>query len=136
MLKTCSKCKIEKDTSLFNRCSKSKDGLNSACKDCSRADGRAYAAKRRLTDAEELNRRNRKWVAKRVAENPNYYRELYAKNPEAGRAKGRKHYANNREKSLNAQKKWRKENPETAKQSAKTWRLNNPERAKELQKIG
>jgi len=35
-MKTCSKCKIEKDESCFNKSSKNKDGLQVRCKDCNK----------------------------------------------------------------------------------------------------
>lgn len=42
MLKTCSKCKIEKPSTEFNFCKAAKDGLQSRCKPCIKAYGHKY----------------------------------------------------------------------------------------------
>lgn len=45
MTKICSVCKIEKDTSCFNKNVHSKDGLSSWCRDCQRVYYHAYQEK-------------------------------------------------------------------------------------------
>jgi Recombination endonuclease VII len=43
--KTCTKCKIEKDSRKFNKNKLNKDGLNSRCKNCTRAEHKEYDLK-------------------------------------------------------------------------------------------
>lgn len=45
-IKTCTKCDKPKDVDEFNKKSRNKDGLNSACKTCTRVDGKKSYDKR------------------------------------------------------------------------------------------
>jgi len=135
MSKACSKCKIDKELSEFGKCSKAKDCLKSACKECLRYESRKYMQKRMLTDRDLLYKRTRAYKAKKFEENPEYYKEEYKKHQATQKASARKFYAKNKEQCLEGQKAWRKNNPEAGPAATKRWRKNNPERSKEIQKI-
>jgi hypothetical protein len=49
-MKTCSRCKIEKPTSSFNKRSSSKDGLHQRCKECYNIETRNWDTNRNLRD--------------------------------------------------------------------------------------
>ena len=101
-MKTCKKCKVSKDPSLFSKMAKSKDGLQAQCKAC---------------DA-EYKKENRKSIAARNAE---YYKE----NHEAEVARKAKYYKENREAKLAYAVKYKKENREAvAAKNAKWYREN------------
>lgn len=91
MTKICSKCKKELDLSAFGKCSKSKDGLKSSCKECRNAIKREYNRTHQKqahdykqmymrTHVEEIQARNKKYKLehkKEIAEKGKLY---YQKN--------------------------------------------------------
>ena len=52
--KTCSKCGVEKDVSLFYRSSKSKDGRTSSCKECQREPYRIFHKNKKSKEATKI----------------------------------------------------------------------------------
>jgi len=57
MGKICSRCKVEKDVTAFYPHPRTKDGLQSYCRDCKRIIDREYSARHR----EEKNKASRQW---------------------------------------------------------------------------
>lgn len=57
MGKICSRCKVEKDATAFYSHPRTKDGLQSYCRDCKRIIDREYSAKHR----EERNEQSKQW---------------------------------------------------------------------------
>ena len=70
-MKTCTKCKVEKDLSEFNKSKKGKNGLASTCKSCSRQyyiDNKEYLSKKAkqyyIENKEEINKNSIKYYIK------------------------------------------------------------------------
>lgn len=82
-MKTCCKCKIEREESLFAKNKKRKDGLNPLCKICAK-------------EWREANKE--KLLAKK--------REYYSSNLELMREKNRVNYSNNKEKRIKQQREY------------------------------
>lgn len=101
-MKTCSKCKIERDVSDFSPHKLTKDGLNSQCKPCRREAQRVYRENNREAQLEAT----RRWRAA---------------DPEHVKALGRKHRAKRRDEANEATRIWRKNNPEKAAAACKRW---------------
>ena len=122
MVKTCTKCQIEKPFSEFRKNSSRKDLLCVQCKTCMtqhlRAWEKANPEKVRATcqrgykkNKEKKDAANRKWCA----ENPDRVREL-------ARLRARRNYTP--EKGA----KWAAENPERAKANTARWARGTPDR--------
>ena len=105
MVKTCSKCGIEKDIELFNKAKNNKDGYNNICKECVKK----YTAKYYITN------KNKLLYYKKIYSNNNkenikeYFKEYYENNKE----KSKEYYEKNKENL----KKKRKENNEKNKEN-------------------
>lgn len=114
-MKTCSKCKIEKDYSEFSKNKSHKDGLNSQCKTCCKE----YSKKYYISNKEHYK---------------GYYKEYYISNKE----KIEEYRQANREKILEYkkehQKKYRKANKEYYKEYNKEYCQANKEKIKEYKK--
>ncbi len=91
-MKTCGRCKIEKDTLMFSRYSNSKDGLQKWCKDCSE--------QWRKENYELLCIKNKEWRKK---------------NSELLKKKAHKNYLKNSEKIKQWQRDYREKHPEKKK---------------------
>jgi 5-methylcytosine-specific restriction endonuclease McrA len=109
MVKTCSQCGLEKDTSEFNKRTASKDGFAALCKACKAA----YNKERYYTNHELFLEQKRKW------------RE---DNREQHRAYS-KRYAQEHPKEHNeASRKWNEKNPEKRRAITQRYRDRNPEK--------
>ena len=86
-MKVCSKCKIEKEISCFNKSKKAKDGLFSYCKEC-----------RKTTNA--------KWQEN----NPQYNANYYLEQSEKLKQQSKTWYNNNKEYGKQIRRKYSKEN--------------------------
>jgi 5-methylcytosine-specific restriction endonuclease McrA len=122
-MKTCTKCKIEKQYDQYRRDSKSKDGFRSNCKDCSAKAGAAYYAanKERFAIAnKEYYKANKEAVLAQKkqynlknAESISIQTMLYRqKNLKAISAQKRQHYIKNKEQILSKLKSYYEKNPE------------------------
>lgn len=107
-MKTCSRCKETKHIGEFTKAASRKDGRNSWCKACTRANCKN-------ADPEKTKVRSAAW---------------YAANKERRALSTKKWLENNPGKSAEYCKKWRDENPEKSKNANRVWYENN--RAKKL----
>lgn len=71
-MKTCSKCKVPKDLSEFNKSSKKKDGLHNYCRLCSNLKSKQAYKSGKSKHIEQV----KKNVARYVQENKNFLNEL------------------------------------------------------------
>lgn len=102
--KICTKCKISKHTSLFNKSSRNLDGLYSSCKEC-----------RKQFREENITKINKQ-------------KAIYRKeNPEKIKESNRKHYLNNRQKRIDKNKQWAINNVERIVQYRKDYYNENKE---------
>lgn len=96
MKKICSKCKLNKTLSKFNKSSFTKLKVKSCCKECQKKDGRIY----RLNNKEKEKIRHKKYL-----ENNRDKRRAYEK----------KYAKKNKKRILAYQYKWRQQNPDKVK---------------------
>ncbi len=94
MKRICSVCKQEKSLEDFYRSSVEKLGREYRCKECSKAKCKRYIEK----DPEAWRKRSRDWREKKIAENPNFYREKYRHFEESNKRYSKKWRENNAEK--------------------------------------
>jgi hypothetical protein len=120
-MKTCSKCKTEKEESEFCKDSRRKDKLTPWCKACQRESG----AKRRLNNKDKDRERTSRWYR----ENKDRVREREAKrrkdDPEKERSRQRAWVEKNREKHTERIRKYKKDNAEAIKERAAKYRQRN-----------
>lgn len=114
-MKTCIKCKIEKDEKEFSRDKRKRDGLCSRCKDCIK--------KYHLENREEILKKQK---------------EYYQENKENKLKKSKEYYLAHKEEKLTKQKKRRDELSEEKKQQAKErqkqWYQENKKEKKDKRK--
>lgn len=110
-MKICTKCKIEKFTSEFNKNSGSGDGLRPDCKSCVKERDTKYRAQ------------NKEKIAKSKA---SYQKE----NREKLRIYGAAWRAKNPEKAAAPKARWSQKNKESEAARLAMWRRNNPEAKK------
>jgi len=103
-MKTCTKCKVQKDLSLFSTRTRSKDGLQAKCKAC---------------DAEYI-KENREAHTASMA-------KWYQENHEAEAARQAKYYKKNRESIAASHAKYKKENREAVAAKNAEWVQANRE---------
>lgn len=108
-MKICSRCKVPKPLEEFHKCSRNKDGKDSACIECINAGHQASRAKNRG-----------KYNAQR--------REYWAKHRENSKINSHKWYENNKEEILAKWKKERDANPQIHRQQNKQHYINNREK--------
>ena len=108
MTKICTKCKIEKSLKTFSKDKYTKDGLASACKDCSNKQKKEYYEN------------NKEKIAKKQ-------KEYYEKNKE----KSQEYYEQNKEKS----QEYRKKNKEKITKKKKKYNKKNKKKIKERYEI-
>jgi len=102
--KICSKCKIEKDVSLFNKRAKSVDGFRYECKECQKKDGILYREnnkniiKEKTKDYKQKNKKLLNEKGKVYYKN-NIIKENY---------RSKKYYTNNKKNIIERQKKYNK----------------------------
>ena len=108
-MKTCSKCKVEKETVEFYKDKSRNDGLSYICKECDSKKAKNWNSK------EGSAEKRRQYEQKRYWSNPEKAREKNRKykreNPEATRLGQKKYYNENKEDQLAKSKIYREENP-------------------------
>lgn len=121
-LKRCTKCGAEKPatTEYFKR---HYDGLHPRCKECKRADDRAYYA-RTTEDRLEYQRQYRAEHKEKISDRDRRYR---VNNPEKIIARRRQYARENREKIREAKRLWGQNNPDKVRERSRRRRSENPE---------
>ena len=87
-MKQCSKCKVEKESTEFNKCKNTKDNLQRYCRQCQKAYQKATLPK---------------WKE--------YNKKAYNKNPEKYTTRNKKYYEANKESHHQRMAEWRENNP-------------------------
>jgi len=114
-MKTCTKCKIDKDINDFHKSSASKDGYKSICKSCIS-----------IKEKERIN----------TPEYKEKYKEYIKSIPKDVRSKrSKKYYEDNKDKVLVKNSKYRSENKEKLKEVGKSYRDKNKDKLKEKKKL-
>ena len=110
-MKTCTKCKIQKEKEKFRIKKESKDGLRPWCRECE--------SQYRKDNREKENKRYAEWAKK---------------NHEQVITKSKEYRENNKDKINELHKKWSKENKDRVYEYRKKWRDNNIEKQKAIDK--
>lgn len=142
-MKTCSKCKIEKDEIEYGKESRTYDGLRSQCKECFNAIRRKWLK----NNAEKINEERREKYANddhfrqlRKITDKKYTdsgrrRDLYKKNREKELARNKKYRENNKIKVSIYQAEYRSKNEAFVKELWRNYRNNNREKLNEKRRI-
>lgn len=105
-LKKCSICFKEKPLAEFYKRNSTPDGVRKDCKDCCRE----RSLRSHYADRENRNKKNMERHYAKVADNPNFYAELYAKKREYILAKSAESYRRDPEHYKTRAKRWAEEN--------------------------
>ena len=146
--KICSVCKEEKDLSMFNKNKRSKTGVKSECKKCTKARRerdkdkiKEYSKKYYNANAEELRRKTREYHYANREERIQKTKEWKIKNKDKvinyrinNKEKSREYRRRNREKDIEADNKrsneWRKKNYDKVSIYMKKWASENKDKYK------
>ena len=128
-MKSCSKCKLDKELTLFYKCSSSKDGHRSNCITCCKQwkiDNKEKISDYLLSNKERISRNrieryhlNKDFFALKAS---NYYRE----NKEKIKIKSNLYYENNKEAKLEYQKEYQIKNKDRRNTYLSERRQNDP----------
>jgi len=121
-MKTCSKCKIEKDYLFFNKDKGKKDGFHSKCRSCE---------KKYKQDNKEKIREKRKEYQKANKEYLKEYKKEWNQSNKENIKKYNKEYRQANKQKI---KKYNKDNKENIKKRLKEWREANRENLAKYQK--
>jgi len=113
MMKTCTKCLEEKESTEFYRAPRNKDGLGCYCKDCDKERSKNW--KRNNPEKERESRR--RWRRTHL---------------EQARQSRRRWYENNLEKAREYERRWQRNNPEKRKEAIREYKRANPEKIKAI----
>lgn len=112
-MKSCSKCKIEKEFTSFHKSSKNKIGYRSQCISCE-------------NEYKEANKDKLKEYFKNRVYDPSIKKEYYLLNKERIKDNYRKYYENNKESKLEYQKEYQKNNKDKRNSYLIERRQNDP----------
>ena len=136
-MKTCTRCKIEKQATpeCFHRNKNHKDGLANECKECAKKRKQKFYQKNKekiLEDSRNHYQENKGWYAEYYQENKEekleYSRKYYEENRGYYREYSRKYRQDNKEETLEYNKKYRQDNPEV-------YRLHQKRRRKRMAQL-
>ena len=108
-MKTCSKCKIEKSLSEFNKQKRAKDGLHTYCKKCQAE----YRKKWHQDNREKNKESSKRWRKENMERASEYYEKYYQENKERKAEYYKKWYKENKGKRDEQHKKWRQSKRES-----------------------
>jgi hypothetical protein len=129
-MKTCNKCKEEKELTEFHKRSEMKDGLATICKACIKLKSQKWYQKNR----EKVLAKQKKYTAENREKIQKYKSQYRAENKEKIAEFHRGDYIKNKEKILARCRKYRKENKEKVIASGKRYRNENREKRKKYQR--
>lgn len=104
--KTCSVCHRAKPLVEFYKRKDKPDGVRKDCKDCCRS----RSMRNHCADRDNKNKKKMERYRAKVAQNPNFNAELYAKNKDYILAKSAEHYKRNKDSIKARTKRWAEEN--------------------------
>lgn len=126
MVKTCTKCKVEKEVAEFNKYKKAKDGLQYNCKSCRK--------QYRQENKERIKERNKKYNQANKERRNEKQKEYYQANKEKLKEIAKEYRQDNKEYYKELNKEYRQSNKEIIKQYRKKYYQDNKEREKEYKK--
>ena len=134
-LKTCAKCKTQRNLSDFYASKRFKDGLRKECKSCDKARALSW----RNENLERARQSKRDWDAANPEAVAAYSKSYYAENIEECREKGRiysiEYKAKFPEKKRASNLAFKEKNKEAGRENARNWARLNPEKNREKGRI-
>lgn len=112
-MKSCSKCKLDKELTLFYKCSRNKSGYRSQCISCE-------------NEYKEANKDKQREYSKNRIYNPISKRNYYLENKESILLQRKSTYENNKESKLEYQKEYQRKNKEKRNTYLSERRQNDP----------
>ena len=128
-MKSCSKCKIEKELTLFYKCSSSKDGHRSNCITCCKQwkiDNKEKINDYLVSNKEMLKEKNRIYRESEKCTLKLKASEYYENNKDRIKMKSNLYYENNKESKLEYQKNYNKNNKDKRNTYLVERRQNDP----------
>ena len=143
-MKTCRKCKIEKEVTEFSKCKNTKDGLKSQCRFCDKQYNetnkeRISEQKKQyyLANKERINEQNKEYYKNNKERSKEYYKNNKERSKEyylANKERIKEYIENNKERRKEQRKEYYKNNKERLKAIHKEYDKNNKERRKQYKK--
>ena len=122
-MKTCAKCKVEKDEGEFGKLKQNRDGINNTCKQCNRDYFNNYSKENRdICNKIRAKYMDNLEVRKRVNELRNL---SYNKNPQKYRRKSKDWREKNIDKAIETERNYRSKNKEKCNELTRIWFANN-----------
>jgi hypothetical protein len=112
-MKSCSKCKLDKELTLFYKCSRNKSGYRSQCITCE-------------NEYKEANKDKQREYSKNRVYNPILKRNYYLENKESILLQRKSTYENNKESKLEYQKEYQRKNKDKRNTYLSERRQNDP----------
>lgn len=125
-MKTCSKCKVEKELSEFNKDRRARNGLQSKCKSCEKEYSEA--------NKERIKERKKEYYKSNKERINESRKEYYQANKEYFKKYREEWYQTNKEKLKERYKEYRQANKERKKEIDKKYRQDNKERINEYRR--
>jgi len=119
-MKTCSKCKVQKDPSGFSKDKAKKDGLQAKCKACN--------AEYKKENREAVGAKDAKWYQENRKEQAVKKAKYYQANREAVAARNAEYYQANREAVAARNAEYYQENRESIAAKEAEWAKANPDK--------
>jgi len=133
-MKTCTKCKVEKELTEFSLCKKSKGGFRSICKECRRKENKEYNLKNKqkikeykLKNSEQIKKKNKEYYLKNKDVISKKLKEYNLNNKDVIKKKNRERYLINKEKVADNGREYRLKNLDKIKTSKNNYYLKNKE---------
>lgn len=112
--KVCTKCRIEKPITEFNKDKSKPNGYKSACKSCEKE----YRKKHNEDTKESRAEYNKQWREDNKESRAEYNKQYYDHNKETAKTYTKQYYKDNKEVVDKSNRQWRKSN----KEAVKEWR--------------
>ena len=125
-MKPCPKCKTVLDESLFGKNSSRVDGLNYACRECTKI----YAARTRIKCKEKVVASIKAWKERNKERTAETNAAWYAANKDRQKKTGKAYYEKNKARIAKMAKEWRLANPDKVAIYVKRHKKTSPEAKK------
>jgi len=119
-MKTCIKCRLEKELTEFSKAKRNKDGFRNQCKSCISESAKIY----REENKDYYKEYSKKWHQENKEHKKEYHKEYRLNNKEYHKEYNKEYYKNNKEHI----KEYYKNNKEHKKEYHKEYSKNNKER--------
>ena len=126
-MKTCTKCKIEKELTEFSKDKNSKDNLKWSCKKCLNNEKKQWE----INNKEKIKEYSKKYSEKNKKKIKNYNEQWRVDNKEKLKEYSKEYSEKNKEKIKNYNEQWKNDNKEKFKEKRKQYRENNKEKRKQ-----